>query len=200
MHIVPQNKDEFIINNLFYCCEALIFTHPFWYKFMYGLTLWPVIKIPGREFCVIFVYLTVAWENIFNNSFHTVTSSVNLFLSSKLMSIRCVFWGLLFRGCWRLGEAVDFLLRSWPVSLACHASHCNCSVFPFCCQTELAASEPAAKCGGIGWISVWVFLLLTSSSLFWGLCSPVASEWRPGISCICKDKNTDCWGRKKIPK
>ena len=37
MHTVPQNKDKFTINNLFYCCEALIFTHPLVYKFLCGL-------------------------------------------------------------------------------------------------------------------------------------------------------------------
>ena len=37
MHTVPQNKDEFTINNLFYCCEALIFTHPLVYEFLCGL-------------------------------------------------------------------------------------------------------------------------------------------------------------------
>ena len=45
MHTVPQNKDEFTINNLFYCCKALTFTHSlaygigkqkstFWKKFL----------------------------------------------------------------------------------------------------------------------------------------------------------------------
>ena len=28
MHTVPQNRDKLTINNLFYCCIALIFTHP----------------------------------------------------------------------------------------------------------------------------------------------------------------------------
>ena len=32
-----QNKDKFTINNLFYCCEALIFTHHLVYKFLCGL-------------------------------------------------------------------------------------------------------------------------------------------------------------------
>ena len=36
MHTVPQNKDKFTINNLFYCCKALIFTHPLVYEFLYG--------------------------------------------------------------------------------------------------------------------------------------------------------------------
>ena len=31
MHTVPQNKDK-----LFYCCEALIFTQPLVYEFLYG--------------------------------------------------------------------------------------------------------------------------------------------------------------------
>ena len=37
MHTVPQNKDEFTINNLSYCCEALIFTQPLVYEFLCGL-------------------------------------------------------------------------------------------------------------------------------------------------------------------
>ena len=37
MHTVPQKKDKFTMNNLFYCCEALIFTHPLVYKFLCGL-------------------------------------------------------------------------------------------------------------------------------------------------------------------
>ena len=37
MHTVPQNKDEFTISNLFYYCEAHIFTHPLAYKFLCGL-------------------------------------------------------------------------------------------------------------------------------------------------------------------
>ena len=37
MHTVPQNEDKFTINNLFYCCEALIFTHPLVYEFLCGL-------------------------------------------------------------------------------------------------------------------------------------------------------------------
>ena len=37
MHTVPQNKDKFTINNLFYCCKALIFTHPLVYEFLCGL-------------------------------------------------------------------------------------------------------------------------------------------------------------------
>ena len=36
MHTVPQNKDKFTINKLFYCCEALIFTHPLVYEFLCG--------------------------------------------------------------------------------------------------------------------------------------------------------------------
>jgi hypothetical protein len=44
---------------------------------------------------------------IYLTDFYTVTSSVNLFLSSRLMSIRCVFGGLLeFRGCCGVVEAV----------------------------------------------------------------------------------------------
>ena len=34
MHSVPQNKDKFTINNLFYRFEALIFTHPLVYEFL----------------------------------------------------------------------------------------------------------------------------------------------------------------------
>ena len=37
MHTVPQNKDKFTINNLFYCCEGLIFTQPLVYEFLCGL-------------------------------------------------------------------------------------------------------------------------------------------------------------------
>ena len=37
MHTVPQNKDEFTINNLSYCCEALIFTHPLVYMVLCDL-------------------------------------------------------------------------------------------------------------------------------------------------------------------
>ena len=37
MQTVPQNKDKFTINNLFYCCKALIFTHPSVYEFLCGL-------------------------------------------------------------------------------------------------------------------------------------------------------------------
>ena len=37
MPTVPQNKDKFTINKLFYCCEALIFTHPLVYEFLCGL-------------------------------------------------------------------------------------------------------------------------------------------------------------------
>ena len=36
MHTVPQNKDKFTINNSFYCCKALIFTHPLVYEFLFG--------------------------------------------------------------------------------------------------------------------------------------------------------------------
>ena len=37
MHTVPQNKGKFTINNLLYCCKALIFTHPLVYEFLCGL-------------------------------------------------------------------------------------------------------------------------------------------------------------------
>ena len=33
IHNVPQNKDEFIINNLFYCYKALTFTQPLVHEF-----------------------------------------------------------------------------------------------------------------------------------------------------------------------
>ncbi len=36
MHTVPQNKDKSTINNLFYCCKALIFTQPLVYEFLRG--------------------------------------------------------------------------------------------------------------------------------------------------------------------
>ena len=36
MHTVPQNRDKFTINNLFYCYKALIFTHPLVYEFLCG--------------------------------------------------------------------------------------------------------------------------------------------------------------------
>ena len=36
MHTVPQNKEKFTINDLSYCCEALIFTHPLVYEFLCG--------------------------------------------------------------------------------------------------------------------------------------------------------------------
>ena len=46
IHNVPQNKDEFTINNLFYSCEALIFIHPFVHEFLCGLIFMghPVIQ------------------------------------------------------------------------------------------------------------------------------------------------------------
>ena len=34
MHTVPQNRDKFTINNLFYYCKALTFTHPLVYEFL----------------------------------------------------------------------------------------------------------------------------------------------------------------------
>ena len=36
MHTVPQNKDKFTIDNLFYCCKALNFTHPQVFEFLCG--------------------------------------------------------------------------------------------------------------------------------------------------------------------
>ena len=37
MHTIPQIKDKFTINNLFYCCKGLIFTQPLIYEFLCGL-------------------------------------------------------------------------------------------------------------------------------------------------------------------
>ena len=37
MHTVPQNKDKFTINNLFYCCKALLFTQSSVCEFLCGL-------------------------------------------------------------------------------------------------------------------------------------------------------------------
>ena len=37
MHSVPQNKDKFPINNLFYCCKALLFTQSSVCEFLCGL-------------------------------------------------------------------------------------------------------------------------------------------------------------------
>ena len=37
MQTVPQKKDEKTINDLSYCCEALIFTHPLVYMVLCGL-------------------------------------------------------------------------------------------------------------------------------------------------------------------
>ena len=34
MHTVPQYENKFTINNLFNCCEGLIFTHPLVYEFI----------------------------------------------------------------------------------------------------------------------------------------------------------------------
>ena len=34
MHTLPQNKDKVTTNNLFYCCEALIFTLHLVYEFI----------------------------------------------------------------------------------------------------------------------------------------------------------------------
>ena len=36
MYTVPQNRDKFTINNLFYCCKSLIFTHSLIYEFLCG--------------------------------------------------------------------------------------------------------------------------------------------------------------------
>ena len=37
MYTVPQNKDKFTINDLFYWCKALIFIQPLVYEFLSGL-------------------------------------------------------------------------------------------------------------------------------------------------------------------
>ena len=37
MYTVPQNKDKFTINDLFYCCKVLIFILPLVYEFLCGL-------------------------------------------------------------------------------------------------------------------------------------------------------------------
>ena len=49
MHTVPQNKDRFTINDLFYCCKALIFTQPLVYEFLRGLIFMahPVLLLPS---------------------------------------------------------------------------------------------------------------------------------------------------------
>ena len=36
MRTVPQNRNKFTINDLFYYCKALIFTHPLVYEFLCG--------------------------------------------------------------------------------------------------------------------------------------------------------------------
>ena len=48
MHTVPQNKDKFTINDLFYCCEGLIFTHSLVYEFLCGLIF---MAHPVCDFC-----------------------------------------------------------------------------------------------------------------------------------------------------
>ena len=115
---------------------------------------------------------------IYLTDFYTVTSSVNLFLSSRLMSIRCVFGGLLeFRGCCGVGEAVVPIAATAVEAEAeagvPEAVDSLLSVLPFCCWQNVAgwvlletASILEVVKGGICWIfciSVWVFLLLTSN-------------------------------------
>ena len=124
---------------------------------------------------------------IYLTDFYTVTSSVNLFLSSRLMSIRCVFGGLLeFRGCCGVGveavvpiavaaveavaeagvpEAVDSLLSVLPFC-CCRQNVAGWAMWPPVLRPETASIFEVVK-GGICWIifciSVWVFLLLTSN-------------------------------------
>ena len=124
---------------------------------------------------------------IYLTDFYTVTSSVNLFLSSRLMSIRCVFGGLLeFRGCCGVGEAVvpiaataveaEATVEAVAEAGVPEAVDSLLSVLPFCCWQNVAgwvwpvlpetASIVEVVKGGICWIfciSVWVFLLLTSN-------------------------------------
>ena len=114
---------------------------------------------------------------IYLTDFYTVTSSVNLFLSSRLMSIRCVFGGLLeFRGCCGVGEAVVPIAATAVEAEAeagvPEAVDSLLSVLPFCCWQNVAGWVPETASivevvkGGICWIfciSVWVFLLLTSN-------------------------------------
>ena len=130
---------------------------------------------------------------IYLTDFYTVTSSVNLFLSSRLMSIRCVFGGLLeFRGCCGVGEAVVPIAATAVAAEAAveavaeagvpEAVDSLLSVLPFCCcrqniagwamwppvlrpETASIASEvvKGGICCWIVCISVWVFLLLTSN-------------------------------------
>ena len=58
MHIVPQNKDKFTINNLFYCCKVLIFTHPLVHEFLCGPkhmgTPVCIIVLQSHSFCISF--------------------------------------------------------------------------------------------------------------------------------------------------
>ena len=114
---------------------------------------------------------------IYLTDFYTVTSSVNLFLSSRLMSIRCVLGGLLeFRGCCGVGEAVVPIAATAVEAEAGagvpEAVDSLLSVLPFCCWQNVAGWVPETASivevvkGGICWIfciSVWVFLLLTSN-------------------------------------
>ena len=63
MHTLPQNKDKFTINNLFYCCEALISTHPLVYEFLCGPkhTATPVVDIGNGAIII----TGVTWIDIF---------------------------------------------------------------------------------------------------------------------------------------
>ena len=74
MHTVPQNKDKFTINNLFYCCKALIFTHPSVYEFLCGLIFMghPVLELLGNAslnpFPTLLLTTVGVAENTHNNS------------------------------------------------------------------------------------------------------------------------------------
>ena len=105
---------------------------------------------------------------IYLTDFYTVTSSVNLFLSSRLMSIRCVFGGLLeFRGCCGVGEAVVPIAATAVEAEAGvpEAVDSLLSVLPFCCWQNVAgwvlletASILEVVKGGICWIFLHISL------------------------------------------
>ena len=49
MQSVPQNKDKFTINKLFYCYTALIFTQPLVYEFVCGLIFMGHPVVPSLD-------------------------------------------------------------------------------------------------------------------------------------------------------
>ena len=62
MYTVPQNKDKFTINDLFYWCKALIFIQPLVYEFLSGLILmghpveWKVLQLGAlSNRCIFYV-------------------------------------------------------------------------------------------------------------------------------------------------